>query len=57
MLVRLSFWPYSETCIDCKHGRLVHMEEPATYVCLKSYGPDENGNCMHHEDKEGEEPE
>lgn len=44
--VQLIYWPQSQVCGECKHGRLVYDDEnPCTYICLKNKTSNERGKC------------
>ena len=53
--VQLIYWPRSQVCIGCEHGRLLYDDDnPSAYICLKNKAPDEMGNCENRKGGDGD---
>ena len=49
---KIIYWPLSQICITCQHGRLVDTKEPATYLCLTGQKPNNStGECKKYSKK------
>ena len=55
---QFNYWPSSQLCMDCKHGKFVMGEDlpPSTYTCSEgiALGPCES-NCPFFKEEEKEE--